>query len=179
MQNDFVSDVKILTQKYLREILHYDADTGVFTWRISRAGVRANRVAGWREKKYIRVEISGKTYGAHRLAWLYVYGEWPDGEIDFINGDGADIRIINLRKATHAENAWNAKKSKSNTSGVKGVNWHKQSQKWRARCLVNGKRYSLGCFTSLAEAEQVVREFREKNHGVFANHGEKGGRVDA
>lgn len=163
-----------LTKEYLHQILHYEPCTGVFTWKKNRRCVKAGDVAGWKNQRGISIEIDGEHYRASRLAWLYMHGVWPEKAINFINGNQFDNSIRNLRLADRSEVAWHASKSKNNTSGVKGVNWHKTFRKWRARCLVNGKRYSLGCFTDIADAERAVREFREKHHGEFANHGNSG-----
>lgn len=173
-----LSSSSALTQKQLKEILHYNPDTGVFTWKTDKRGGREGTVAGWRNDRGIGIEINGKHYRASRLAWLYAHGIWPKKNISFINGNQFDNRIINLREAGRSEVTWHANTPKTNTSGGKGVNWHKQFKKWRARCLVNGRRYSLGCFTDIADAERAVRAFREEHHGEFANHG-NGGVADA
>lgn len=169
-----------LTQKYLRETLHYDSETGVFTWRIPPArNVKEGSVAGCLTNHgYIQIGVKNKLYMAHRLAWLYVYGKWPTNLIDHINGIRCDNRITNLREATSAENQYNMSKAKNNTSGVKGVTWSRLHKRWRAQCRVNGKIYRLGLFKDICEAEQVVKKFREQHHGKFANHGTgKGGIV--
>lgn len=166
-----------LTQKYLRETLHYDPETGVFTWRVPPArNVKNGSVAGCLTSHgYIQIGVKNRLYAAHRLAWLYVYGKWPTNLIDHINGVRSDNRITNLREATSAENQYNILKAKNNTSGVKGVTWSKQHKKWRAQCRVNGKNHRLGLFADICEAEQVVKQFREQHHGKFANHGEGNG----
>ena len=166
-----------LTQKYLRETLHYDPETGVFTWRVPPArNVKNGSVAGCLTSHgYIQIGVKNRLYAAHRLAWLYVYGKWPTNLIDHINGVRSDNRITNLREATSAENQYNILKEKNNTSGVKGVTWSKQHKKWRAQCRVNGKNHRLGLFADICEAEQVVKQFREQHHGKFANHGEGNG----
>jgi hypothetical protein len=91
--------------------------------------------------------------------------------IDHINGDRADNNIDNLREATRSQNCQNAKLSKVNRSGVKGVSWHKYNQKWYARIRLDGKRIDLGYFDNLIEAEATIKATREKLHGVFSNYG--------
>lgn len=162
-----------ITQAHLREMLHYDSDTGVFTWRNPSAkNVKKGGIAGCLTNHgYIQIGVKNKLYAAHRLAWLYVYGKWPTNLIDHINGIRSDNRIFNLREATSVENQYNMSKAKNNTSGVKGVTWSKPHKRWRAQCRVNGKSYHLGLFRNTHEAEQVVRQFREQHHGKFTNHG--------
>jgi hypothetical protein len=77
----------VLTQERIKELLDYDPDTGIFKWKISKArSIKVNNIAGGAEQgKYHRIRIDGKNYVAHRLAWLYVYGKWPDEYIDHIN----------------------------------------------------------------------------------------------
>ncbi|HDL7927055.1 TPA: HNH endonuclease [Yersinia enterocolitica] len=162
-----------LTHQRLQEVLHYSSDTGVFIWQFSNSNrVRIGSVAGSPNSgKYILISIDRKSYPAHRLAWFYVNGKWPDNEIDHINGAKTDNRICNLRQATHAENCRNRSMKKTNTSGVKGVSREGKINKWRAECMVNGKQHRVGLFTNLSEAEKAVRQFREIHHGEFANHG--------
>ena len=125
----------MITQKELKELLHYDPGTGVFVWKnIITANQKKNGdvAGGYDDKGYIKIRINYKHYLAHRLAWLYVYGEWPSKHLDHINRNPSDNRISNLREATHLENNKNASKRKDNTSGYKGVNWHARNKKWIA-----------------------------------------------
>ena len=135
-----------ITQQQLKELLHYNEQTGIFTWVNSAA----RRVKKGDEAGYImpigyvliNITISGKARGyyAHRLAWLYIYGEMPKNQIDHINHDKADNRLVNLREATYAENHKNHTKRVDNTSGVTGVGFHKRDNRWRAYIQVNGKK---------------------------------------
>lgn len=162
-----------LTKEYLHEILHYEPVTGLFTWKISpNRRIHVGDIAGNPDLYgYIRIGINGKHYKTHRLAWLYVYGKLPSEAIDHINGVRDDNRIVNLREATHAENMRNFPARKKSFSGVKGVYWHKATNKWTATCTTDGKRCHLGYFTNITEAEMAVRNIREKHHGEFTNHG--------
>lgn len=138
----------MLTQSRLKELLDYDPDTGAFTWLIStnhkiKIGAMAGTVMS---RGYRRIGFDGQYYRAHRLAWLYVHGEWPKDQIDHINGDPSDNRLINLREAVNYENGQNRKKGFNNSSGFIGVSWHSASRKWNARIQINKKVKSLGYF---------------------------------
>lgn len=152
----------------LKSKLHYDSDTGIFTWIESSKGTKAGAVAGSKCGKYTIIIFNQARYLAHRLAWLYVYGEMPKNFIDHVNGNGMDNRICNLREATKNQNCHNSKISKRNTSGVKGVSWHKYKQKWHARLNANHKSIHIGYFDDLELAELVMNEARLKYHGNFA-----------
>jgi hypothetical protein len=122
---------------------------------------------------YVEVRIPGDPYmyRAHRVVWFLHYGEQPPEYIDHINGDRTDNRPENLRKACHHTNLANAKLSTRNTSGVKGVHWAKNHNKWVAKVGFKGKKYIAGYFDNIAEAEIAVRQLREQLHGDFTNHG--------
>jgi hypothetical protein len=114
--------------------------------------------------KYWQICIDGQIYRAHRLAWFYVYGEWPKEHIDHIDGCGTNNRIDNLRDVTNQKNHTNTKVAKNNTSGVKGVCWYKPYSKWRARINVYGNEISLGYHETL-EAAAAARAAAEIEHG--------------
>lgn len=147
----------MLTQERLKELLHYDQDTGVFTWLISpRNNVFIGSVAGRTDRKgYIRISYQKTPYQAHWLAWLFVYNKWPDNEIDHINGNPSDNRISNLRDVTRKQNMENKKIYKNNKSGYSGVTWHSRDKKWQVRIGHYGKRISLGFFDDLSDAIAV------------------------
>lgn len=165
-----------LTQKKFKELIDYDAENGVFTWRVSPNGrVKIGDEAGSKDRGtntyYRRICISGNRYFAHRLVWLYVYGSWPKTEIDHIDGNGMNNRIENLRDVTRAENFRNARRSKMNTSGVTGVFWESADKVWRARIKVNSKSINLGSFKSIGDAI-AARKAGEKQYDFHPNHGE-------
>jgi len=126
-----------LSAERRRELLHYDMETGVITWRVrSNSRVTAGDVAGYiRSNGYIAIQIDGRLYFAHRLAWFFVMGEWPKNQIDHIDGKKTNNRFANLREATNAENGQNQRKAQSDnkSSGLLGVSWHNPSGNWRAR----------------------------------------------
>lgn len=161
-----------LTHTQLRERLHYDQATGVFVWRINCGTANAGDVAGCvkTSQGYRLIGVLGRLYRAHRLAWLFVHGEFPSEYIDHINGNRDDNCLSNLRLATNSENLRNAKKHITNTSGVKGVEWCKRQRRWRARIRTNRGRICLGHFLSIEDAASAVRSAREEHHGAFCRH---------
>jgi hypothetical protein len=159
----------VITAEHLRELLHYDPETGVFTWIMRGPGRRlCGTVGSVNPLGYQRIAINRRYYQAHRLAWLYVHGEWPVGDIDHINGDPGDNRIANLRPATRSQNLANSKRRKNNTSGYKGVSWNKQARKWHARIGVDGQYKHLGLFTDPAEAHEAWLAAAKKTSREFA-----------
>lgn len=152
--------------EWLLTKIHYDPHTGVFT-RLSNG-----RPMGRPDRKgYLLASIYPYAYRLHRLAWLYMTGEWPEQEIDHVNGITGDNRWINLRPCNHQQNNHNQPLRRNNTSGVKGVHWDRRHRKWHVQVCLNYKIHQGGFFEHLADAEKSVRELREKLHGEFANHG--------
>ena len=99
--SEWSATAETLTQEYLKSILDYDLDTGIFTWKINKAKrTKIGDIAGWSYNGYREIEINDKKYKAHRLAWLYVYGEMPNKLIDHIDGNRSNNKISNLREAT-------------------------------------------------------------------------------
>lgn len=163
----------MLTQEYIKSKIVYFPETGLF-----KSLARPNRYTGYVKttnngKKYIMVIINNKGYLAHRLAWIYMLGDIPE-EIDHINGDGCDNRIINLRSVTSLENNRNSRMRIDNKSGVCGVHWYKKWSKWRAqiRIVENGIsiQKTLGLFGNLADAIES-RRLAEIKYGYHFNHG--------
>jgi len=171
-----------ITAELVRQLLDYDPDTGIFRWRArpsfmfssgrSPAGAaalwnwkHAGKIAGSISKSgYIKIHISPAMLLAHRVAWLYVHGTWPSDQLDHINGDPSDNRIVNLREATQAQNNQNARKPKGGTSKYIGVSFMKHNRKWRAAISIDGKPHYLGIFDSEIEAHAVYLEAKAKHH---------------
>jgi hypothetical protein len=145
---------KKLTQARLREVLDYDSETGVFTFRIDRGlcGKRGGVVGAKNSCGYLMICIDGIQLAAHRLAWLYTYGYIPENEIDHINRTKTDNRIENLREVSRSCNIRNRVNSKNNTSGIKGVSWAKERQQWIVRIMVNCREINIGRFDDFSEA---------------------------
>ncbi len=130
-------------------------------------GVAVGSLAG---KGYLSVYIDGHPFRVHRLIFLYHYGYLPK-MVDHIDGDKLNNKIENLRGCTNSENLMNAKLSKSNTSGIKGVSLNKKIGKWCASIRVNYKRLHIGSYDDINDAAEAVRIKRIELHGEFANHG--------
>lgn len=131
-------------------------------------GHHGAQVGGLIASGYRLVTIYGSRFYAHRLAFLYMLGRWPIGEVDHINGAPDDNRWENLREATHQENGRNVKTAKNNTSGVKGVYWAKDKRKWTAQITISRKTYHLGRFDTI-EAAKACREAKTAEvFGEFA-----------
>lgn len=154
----------MLTQSRLKELLHYEPDTGEFTWlvRTSRR-VKIGDIAGSQNGQgYQCIRIDWKPYRAHRLACLYIDGEWPEYEIDHINGVRSDNRWINLRYATRSENSQNKRASTSNNCGFIGVSRFRN--KWRARIMLAGREKHLGCFPTPEDAHTAYLAAKANLH---------------
>lgn len=151
----------MITQEYLHSVLNYNPLTGIFTRK-------SGKIAGFTELKgYRSLKINYKSYKEHRLAWLYIYGEFPKNQIDHINGIKDDNRIQNLRLATASENMINRKIFKNSKSPYKGITFHKNQKKWTAKIQVNKKRLWLGSFNSAEDALLAYNEASKKYHGAF------------
>lgn len=161
----------MLTQAELKSQLHYNPETGIFTWLAStnRRIKIGDKVGSKDGDGYLKTSLNYKTYRLHRLAWLYVYGEFPESVIDHINGIKDANCILNLREASMSENRVNAGSQINNTSGFKGVTFHKPSNKWQAQAGLNGKNHYLGLFTTPELASESYKHFATKHHGEFYN----------
>ncbi len=157
----------MLTQQILKDSLHYNQKTGIFTWIKSGSGRELGSVAGSSTLGYIRIAINGKRYQAHRLAFLYMTGNFPVLDIDHINGKRNCNIWQNLRECTKSQNRFNTNKNRNNTSGFKGVTFDKSKNKWDAYAMVNNKRYRIGLYATAALASAEREEFCKTNHGEF------------
>ena len=154
----------------LHELFEYR--DGNLYWKVAKArNIKAGNKAGHLNYHgYVTITINQKHYAAHRLVYIMHYG-CVNSDIDHINGIKNDNRIENLRLASKSQNNQNTKLRKNNTSGVKGVSWHKQNKKWRVCIRLNGKQKTIGCYEDIEFASLVAEEARNKYHGSYANHG--------
>lgn len=143
-----------LSQERLREVLKYCWVSGKFSWLGRGKGRVTGEVAGCTSKVgYTVIRIDGVLYQAHRLAIFYIYGAWPEYDVDHKNGVRTDNRLDNLRCATRGENLQNQRTAKPfNRSGLLGVIWSSQASKWMARVTHNGKQHHVGTFDTPEEA---------------------------
>jgi hypothetical protein len=163
---------------FVGQRLIYDAESGKLFWRekdVSEPNATswntryAGKEAGSHDHAgYVTLNINGKHYRAHRLAWLLQFGVWPDIELDHINRNRSDNRIENLRLATKAQNAINSGVPANSSCGVKGVHWHSGARKWRAKIKVNGRSQHLGYFRDRAAASAAYDEAARIHFGSFA-----------
>lgn len=151
----------ILTQEQLKAKYSYDNLTGIFKNKYGKI------VGNKNSRGYIRIYVNNTEHKAHRLAWLYVYGKFPDNFIDHINLDKSDNRISNLREATNKQNNYNVGISKRNTSGFKGVNYNKRICKWVAQASINNKNKYLGAFDTAEQASMAYLNFIKPIHGEY------------
>ncbi len=157
-----------LTIELLKSVLTYDEATGLFRYRIKRGRHRAGDLAGGLSSDgYWRIRINRQEYRAHRLAWFYVYGNWPLGEVDHKFGVRTDNRIDQLRDTSPSENRQNLRAPTSrNTSGYLGVSWNKMFEKFEARIRVGGKGLYLGRFDDPREAHSAYLAAKRKHHSA-------------
>lgn len=151
-----------LTAEYLREILHYDPETGVFTWKKQtsnnvKVGDQTGNISTW---GYVQIYIRRQQYAAHRLAWFYAHGRWPNGQIDHVNRVKTDNRLANLREVTAIVNCQNRPPRKENP----GAYYDARISKWRSIITVNKKRISLGYYASADLATEAYLEAKANFH---------------
>lgn len=164
----------------IRKLVDYNPETGFFTWRARENKSWSTRYFGKQAATYTSsdtgyslITIAKKQYYAHQIAWVHVHGEHPPKgmHIDHVNGDKTDNRIANLRLATVAQNIQNQKIHRDNTSGYKGVVFHKPTKKWMARIKANDQVHYLGVFDKPEEAYTAYMDASRRLHGEFSNPG--------
>lgn len=153
-----------MTRDLLKKLLGYDQETGVFTWR-PRPRVRAGKIAGHqRIDGYIEIRVNRELHLAHRLAWLYMTGEFPKEHTDHINGKRDDNRFANLREATNSLNMQNQKKAtKRNASGFLGVQQN-CGGRHQGVLTLNGKRHRFGTFDTPEQAHAAYLVGKRRLH---------------
>lgn len=160
LKNELLALFEYLPDGRLRRIVsvnNHGAQAGCFCGSLNKGG-------------YLRTTVNGKLRYNHHIVWAMHHGSWPK-MLDHINGDKQDNRIENLRECTKSQNQFNQKISKVNTTGVKGVTWRADRQKYRARVRAGTKEIFLGHFDTLEQAKQAITQHRAVLHGAFANNG--------
>lgn len=163
----------MISQDELKKLVSYDPETGVMTRIKARGNTKAGSEIGSIDKDgYRATNINGRGYLVHRLIWLYVYGKFPDFQIDHINHDRTDNRISNLRDVSIRDNARNRNLMASNTSGCMGVVWHKVRKLWQAQLKIDNKTLYLGGYKDIKDAISARKE-AEVIYGFHDNHGKE------
>ncbi|WP_204371524.1 HNH endonuclease signature motif containing protein, partial [Burkholderia multivorans] len=161
------SDVNtVLTKERLATLLNYDPQTGIFVWLVKRRGKGGpGKVAGCISNRRYVIRVDGHLYHASRLAWLYMTGEWPDGEIDHIDTDSLNNRWENLRDVSRKVNQQNIRSARSNNiNGVLGVAPNKGGKSFQARICIEGKTKYLGSFKTESEAHEAYINAKRRFH---------------
>jgi hypothetical protein len=175
--------------EFLRQILDYNPETGVLTWKVRREDsffIREGRtpshisnawnaansgktaLSSMAKNKYLRGAINGSTFYAHRVAWALHHGHWPEHDIDHINGVRNDNRIENLRSVSRKNNMQNREMSSNNTSGFMGVSYSRRHKLW---CAKIGDHH-IGWFSDKDSAVEARKDAESKLE-YHANHGRK------
>lgn len=151
-------------QSTVLSMLRYEPETGHFYWtRPVNGRIKVGQLAGVVDSTgYRRIMVQGKSYMAHHLAWLVVFGQLPTSDMDHINRNRQDNRIDNLREVTRSQNMQNTGTRKDNKSGVRGVYWSAAERKWKAQIRCNGKRLHLGTFAEIEPAAKAVVQARSR-----------------
>lgn len=158
---------RLFSQSYLKSILHYDKDTGIFTWKKLAPcihNVKVGDAAGFRKEGYIVICINKLNYRAGRLAWLYVNGVWPTSEIDHKNTIKDDNRWTNLRDGTRSFNMQNQRRAmlSNKSTGVLGV--YPEGSRFRAIITINKNSRRLGTYDSKEEAHRAYVTAKREIH---------------
>lgn len=157
-----------ITQAQLQAVLSYDPQSGAFTWLETRGSIKAGQLAGYAKRGYVAVNVFNGWCTAHRLAWLWMTGEWPTSFVDHRDGNGLNNSWANLRLATLSQNAANMVLSKRNKSGFKGVSFNKAVGRWQAGLKHKGRSYHLGLHDTPEQAHAAYLEKAKEIFGEFA-----------
>lgn len=157
-----------LDHKRLKDLVTYHPRDGSFVWNKGRPSATSGNACGTvKPSGYVLICLDRKLFRAHRLAWFYVYGEWPTDEIDHINGIRNDNRICNLRVASKSENGFNKKMRMDCKTGAKGVLYYPKYNTYYVRFTVKKVPHTFGPFLTFEEAANVATEKRKSAHGEF------------
>lgn len=160
-------------QQELQETFNYCPISGTFTYKMQKGKAKIGDVAGsYHESGAIYIRFQGKKHLAHRLAWLYMYGQLPKGEIDHKDQDRSNNAINNLRDVSHDLNMKNKPKYQNNSTGVAGVSIDKRCGKYRAYLSINGKPKGLGYYLTLEEAKAAREKALREQEDYYDNHGQ-------
>jgi hypothetical protein len=159
----------MLTQTRLKKVLRYEPKTGEFFWLVTlssagQVGTRAGQLS--KSTGYWRIDVDGRAYRGHRLAWLYMHGHFPEGQLDHKTRDRSSCRIEDLREATQSQNLMNSK-TRPSRSGLKGAHWRSREQTWISSIKRNGKQIHLGYFATAEDAHQAYCEAAKSTFGEF------------
>jgi hypothetical protein len=156
----------MLTQSELKDILNYNHDTGIFTWKVTRGCVKNGDIAGtFCKDYYLQISIGSKKYLAHRLAWLWFYGRFPKEQLDHINCNRSDNSILNLREVTNSQNQQNQRLARvNNHTGFLGVSFDKLRKKFKAQIKVNKKNKHVGYFDCPKKAHEAYLKAKRQLH---------------
>jgi hypothetical protein len=174
-----------ITQEKLISLLDYNPDTGEFKWKVhlKQSNKYEGDIAGTSHGGgYWAIQIEGRRYYAHRLAWLYMYGKFPELELDHINRDKADNRILNLREVSRSENMNNVGLRVNNSSGFSNISYRKDRNKFRVYITKDGKYKALGHFSTIEDAKialdswnkQDILEWDESKIDIIGSNGNEG-----
>jgi hypothetical protein len=157
-----------LTAEVARQLFTYDDQAGHLRWAEAPCNAHCKgKVAGATYRGYRRIRYLGRKYFEHRLVWLIHTGDWPDRSIDHIDRQKDNNRISNLRLADRYQQMGNTKVSVKNTSGFRGVVWHKRDKKWQASIRVKGKRVHIGLFDNREDAARAYNAAAVSTFGEF------------
>lgn len=161
----------------ISDMIMYDPSTGLFVWKLTRAGTaRKGSIAGYINRRgYVAIKLDNERYFGHNLAWAMAYGWWPKPQADHINRIRNDNRLINLREASYSENAINHSLQKNNKSGVRGVYYDVELHKWRVQISVDKQKLQLGVYSDFEEAVAKRQIAEEILFGEFNPVYKKGG----
>lgn len=159
---------------YVHDCLLYDPETGVFTWRMTSTRTKIGAVAGTNlgGNGYVRITLAKTPYKAHRLAWFYIHGEWPQGDIDHINRNRADNRLVNLREINSRQNMQNSSKRKNSFCDYKGVTpLTRDKTRFVAQIRYEGKQHKIGIFSSQEDAHRAYCAAAQERFGAYFSAG--------
>jgi hypothetical protein len=161
----------MITQQRLHELFEYRDGTLIRKVSVQSNAKEGDVIGSVNNCGYLHARIDRKNYKVHRLIFLYHHGYLTDGlHMDHIDGNKTNNRIENLREVTRSQNKMNSKLAANNTSGVKGVYWHKHKQKWNSKIILNRKHIHLGYYDTIEEAAAAAIAARNEYHGDFARH---------